>query len=87
MLSATSSCVGGSPRSTSLGWSPGHGHRARREFNIEHLARVVMSRSGQAYPDTVVGTDSHTTMVNGLGVLGLGRGRNRGRSRRCSGNR
>src|SRR5918999_866671 len=44
------------------------------QVNIEHLARVVMSRKGQAYPDTVVGTDSHTTMVNGIGVLGWGVG-------------
>jgi aconitate hydratase len=44
------------------------------QVNIEHLARTVMIRNGQAYPDTVVGTDSHTTMVNGLGVLGWGVG-------------
>ena len=44
------------------------------QVNIEYLARVVMVRDGQAYPDTVVGTDSHTTMVNGLGVLGWGAG-------------
>ncbi|GAA2811800.1 aconitate hydratase AcnA [Crossiella cryophila] len=44
------------------------------QVNIEHLARVVMIRNGQAYPDTVVGTDSHTTMVNGIGVLGWGVG-------------
>jgi aconitate hydratase len=48
------------------------------QVNIEYLARVVMTRSVQgvlrAYPDTVVGTDSHTTMVNGLGVLGWGVG-------------
>ena len=44
------------------------------QVNIEHLARVVMERDGVAYPDTVVGTDSHTTMVNGLGVLGWGVG-------------
>jgi len=44
------------------------------QVNIEHLARVVMDRGGRAYPDTVVGTDSHTTMVNGLGVLGWGVG-------------
>ncbi len=49
------------------------------QVNIEHLARVVMVRDGaggppQAYPDTCVGTDSHTTMVNGLGVLGWGVG-------------
>ncbi len=48
------------------------------QVNIEFLARVVMTRKVngvlQAYPDTVVGTDSHTTMVNGLGVLGWGVG-------------
>ncbi|MEU3948603.1 aconitate hydratase AcnA [Streptomyces sp. NPDC029526] len=44
------------------------------QVNIEHLARVVMTREGKAYPDTLVGTDSHTTMVNGLGVLGWGVG-------------
>jgi aconitate hydratase A / 2-methylisocitrate dehydratase len=48
------------------------------QVNIEHLARVVFdtSRDGKhyAYPDTLVGTDSHTTMVNGLGVLGWGVG-------------
>lgn len=49
------------------------------QVNIEHLARVVFDQIGangvrQAYPDTLVGTDSHTTMVNGLGVLGWGVG-------------
>ena len=48
------------------------------QVNIEYLARVVMVRevAGEvcAYPDTLVGTDSHTTMVNGLGVLGWGVG-------------
>ncbi|GAB2970552.1 aconitate hydratase AcnA [Amycolatopsis acidiphila] len=44
------------------------------QVNLEYLARTVMARNGQAYPDTVVGTDSHTTMVNGLGVLGWGVG-------------
>ncbi|MEP6980865.1 MAG: aconitate hydratase AcnA, partial [Nakamurella sp.] len=44
------------------------------QVNIEFLARTVMVRNGQAYPDTLVGTDSHTTMVNGLGVLGWGVG-------------
>ena len=48
------------------------------QVNIEYLARVVMTRTIdgvlRAYPDTVVGTDSHTTMVNGLGVLGWGVG-------------
>ncbi|MFE1168139.1 aconitate hydratase AcnA [Nocardiopsis sp. NPDC058789] len=44
------------------------------QANIEHLARVTMDRKGQAYPDTCVGTDSHTTMQNGLGILGWGVG-------------
>nr|WP_205323841.1 aconitate hydratase AcnA [Glycomyces sp. YM15] len=44
------------------------------QVNIEHLARVVMTRDGVAYPDTCVGTDSHTTMENGIGVLGWGVG-------------
>jgi aconitate hydratase len=48
------------------------------QVNIEYLARVIMTREVngtlRAYPDTVVGTDSHTTMVNGLGVLGWGVG-------------
>jgi aconitate hydratase len=55
------------------------------QVNIEHLARVIFSREGEAstgpgetelyaYPDTCVGTDSHTTMVNGLGVVGWGVG-------------
>ncbi len=44
------------------------------QVNLEHLARVVFEHDGVAYPDTVVGTDSHTTMVNGLGVLGWGVG-------------
>ena len=44
------------------------------QVNIEHLARVVFTRNGVAYPDSCVGTDSHTTMVNGLGVVGWGVG-------------
>src|SRR5438552_4558378 len=49
------------------------------QVNLEYLARVVFTTSGgertpQAYPDTLVGTDSHTTMINGLGVLGWGVG-------------
>ncbi|SDR30194.1 aconitate hydratase AcnA [Thermostaphylospora chromogena] len=44
------------------------------QVNIEHLARVVMTKDGKAYPDTCVGTDSHTTMENGIGVLGWGVG-------------
>ena len=47
------------------------------QVNLEYLARVVFtddSRKAQAYPDALVGTDSHTTMINGLGVLGWGVG-------------
>jgi aconitate hydratase A / 2-methylisocitrate dehydratase len=46
------------------------------QVNLEYLARVVFlnEQTGQAYPDTLVGTDSHTTMINGLGVLGWGVG-------------
>ena len=44
------------------------------QVNLEYLARVIESRDGRAFPDTVVGLDSHTTMVNGLGVLGWGVG-------------
>src|SRR5262249_4606932 len=44
------------------------------QVNLEYLARVVDDRDGVAFPDTLVGTDSHTTMVNGLGVLGWGVG-------------
>jgi aconitate hydratase len=44
------------------------------QVNLEFLARVVQTRDGQAFPDTLLGTDSHTTMVNGLGVLGWGVG-------------
>ena len=44
------------------------------QVNIEHLAKVVWERDGVLFPDSVVGTDSHTTMVNGLGVVGWGVG-------------
>jgi aconitate hydratase len=44
------------------------------QVNLEYLARVVFGSDGVAYPDTVVGTDSHTTMINGIGVLGWGVG-------------
>ena len=44
------------------------------QVNLEHLGQVVSVRDGEAFPDTVFGTDSHTTMVNGLGVLGWGVG-------------
>ena len=44
------------------------------QVNIENLARVVFDNNGLAYPDTCIGTDSHTTMENGLGILGWGVG-------------
>jgi len=44
------------------------------QVNLEYLSRVVFADAGLAYPDTLVGTDSHTTMINGLGVLGWGVG-------------
>ncbi|MGH2810899.1 MAG: aconitase family protein, partial [Actinomycetota bacterium] len=44
------------------------------QVNLEYLASVVMARDGFAYPETLIGTDSHTTMINGLGVLGWGVG-------------
>ena len=44
------------------------------QVNLEHLGQVVMEKDGVAFPDTLVGTDSHTTMINGLGVLGWGVG-------------
>src|SRR5213595_3537688 len=44
------------------------------QVNLEYLARVVFEKDGVLYPDTLVGTDSHTTMINGLGVLGWGVG-------------
>jgi aconitate hydratase len=44
------------------------------QVNLEHLGKVVATKHGEAFPDTLVGTDSHTTMINGLGVLGWGVG-------------
>jgi aconitate hydratase len=44
------------------------------QVNLEYLAKVVWTLDGVAYPDTVIGTDSHTTMINGLGVVGWGVG-------------
>ena len=76
--SATSSCAGArAPSTTSRSCRPGTG--IVHQVNIEHLARVVFTREVDgdapcAYPDTCVGTDSHTTMVNGLGVVGWGVG-------------
>ena len=48
------------------------------QVNLEHLATVVQERDGQVFPDSLVGTDSHTPMVGGLGVLGWGVGGDRG---------
>ena len=61
------------------------------QVNLEHIAKSVWFGEDQegklvAYPDTCVGTDSHTTMINGLGVLGWGVGGSR-RRRRCSASR
>ncbi len=44
------------------------------QVNLEYIAKVVMTRDGVAFPDSLVGTDSHTTMINGLGVVGWGVG-------------
>ncbi len=44
------------------------------QINLEYLAKVVLSQDGIAYPDSLIGTDSHTTMINSLGVLGWGVG-------------
>lgn len=44
------------------------------QVNLEYLAKVVLTREGAAFPDSLVGTDSHTTMINGLGVVGWGVG-------------
>jgi aconitate hydratase len=67
-----------------LRWGQGAFHQLKvvppdtgicHQVNLEYLSRVVFaSEDGQAYPDTLLGTDSHTTMVNGLGVLGWGVG-------------
>jgi len=42
------------------------------QVNLEHLAKGVLTKEGTAFPDSLVGTDSHTTMINGLGVVGWG---------------
>ena len=73
--SATSSCAGARTAFDNFAVVPpdtGIVH----QVNLEYLARVVFvdEESGVAYPDTLVGTDSHTTMINGLGVLGWGVG-------------
>lgn len=46
---------------------------AVHQVNLEYLSRVVQVSDGLIYPDSVVGTDSHTTMINGLGILGWGK--------------
>ena len=43
------------------------------QVNLEYLARAVFIDNGFLYPDSLVGTDSHTTMINGLGVVGWGK--------------
>jgi aconitate hydratase len=45
-----------------------------KQVNLEYLARVVFNTDGILYPDSLVGTDSHTTMIDGLGVAGWGVG-------------
>ena len=42
------------------------------QVNLEYLGRVVFNTDGMLYPDSLVGTDSHTTMINGLGIVGWG---------------
>lgn len=49
-------------------------YNAQLQVNLEYLGRVVFNRGGLLYPDSVVGTDSHTTMIDGLGVAGWGVG-------------
>lgn len=44
------------------------------QVNLEYLGRVVFRKNGLLYPDSVLGTDSHTTMINGLGIVGWGVG-------------
>ena len=44
------------------------------QVNLEYLGRVVFNSDGMLYPDSLVGTDSHTTMINGLGIVGWGKG-------------
>ena len=43
------------------------------QVNLEYLGRVVFNSDGMLHPDSVVGTDSHTTMINGLGIIGWGK--------------
>jgi len=62
------------------------GTRICHQVNLEHLARVVFAEDGTVFPDTLVGTDSHTPTVNGLGVCSAGVGGIEPR-RRCSAGR
>ncbi len=74
--SATCSCAGASRPSTNMKVVP-PGTGICHQVNLEYLAHVVFGEHGRrrvAYPDSLVGTDSHTTMVNGLGVFGWGVG-------------
>jgi aconitate hydratase len=82
--SATRSCAGAGGVRQLQGRAAEHG--IVHQVNLEFLARVVETRDGKTFPDTLVGTDSHTTMVNGLGVLGWGVGGIEAR-RRCSASR
>jgi aconitase A len=51
---------------------PGKG--IAHQINLEYLSRIVFNKNNFLYPDSLVGTDSHTTMVNGLGIIGWGVG-------------
>ncbi len=70
---ATSSSSGACRRSRAFNVVP-PGIGIVHQVNLEYLARGVMEKDGVYYPDTLVGTDSHTTMINGLGIVGWGVG-------------
>ena len=72
--SATPSCAGARAPSRTSPSSRRHGHRPPGQPRVPGPRRRVARRPLQAFPDTLVGTDSHTTMINGLGVLGWGVG-------------
>ena len=73
--SATSSCAGARTRSTaSRSCRPTPASSTRSTSSTSRASSSSTTRPAQAYPDTLVGTDSHTTMINGLGVLGWGVG-------------
>ena len=55
-------------------WCSSSGIGIVHQVNLEHLFHGVQSKDGVIYPDTLVGTDSHTTMINGVGVVGWGVG-------------